>query len=162
MKDQRHTRKDEFVYAISEEDLPSVTVTSGRGELRPRRTTTKKQYMITIIFNNGEFSSVKHSFPANKDQRTLYRLYAEIDGEIDRISDLMSKDASIQEIIKIQESEEKRSPGKKLVQVMKNNSQRREVWDVTEKKTTLREVCPVCEQLECDEFCDGNKDDVPF
>jgi len=167
LKNQRHTRKDEFVYHINEEDFPSVVVTSSSG-LRPRRTTTKKQYMITIIFNNGEFSSVKHSFPANKDQRTIYRVYAEIDREIDRIAELMHQDASIQEIIKIQEIEEKNSHGKKLVQIMKNGAKKTEAWDVT--GPTSREVetvCIHCDDPDCDdEYCgddDGSDDDeVPF
>lgn len=106
LQDQTHTRKDVFVFAIDEKDLPPSNKTAA--------SKLTKKYVVTITFSNGEFTSVKNAFPANRDQRAVYRVLADINSKIDEIAERMDKDASVQEMVKIQESEEKRSPGKRL------------------------------------------------
>ena len=154
LKDQTHTRKDVFVYAIEEKDLPASSSKTLPSKMN-------KQYMVTITFDNGKFLSVKHGFPQNRDQRALYKVFADINEEIDRIADTMDTDASIQEMIKVQEIEEKRSPGKKLVQVMKNNSRKKEVWDITGKTSRLVTGCLSCGDENCFDLACKN-DDLPF
>lgn len=143
LQDPTHTRKDVFVFAIDEKDLPPNT----------KAVTSKlnKKYMVTITFNNGKFASVKNAFPANRDQRAVYRVLADINSKIDDIAERMNKDASVQEMIEIQESEEKRSPGKKLGKLA--------VLGAT--KSGLPEDSVLKETADAREYRD-NYDDIPF
>ena len=70
LQDPTHTRKDVFVFAIDEKDLPPSNKTAA--------SKLTKKYMVTITFDNGEFVSVKNAFPANRDQRAVYKVLADI------------------------------------------------------------------------------------
>lgn len=149
LKDQTHTRKDVFVFAVDEKDLPPTNAAD--------RSKLNKQYMVTITFDNGKFANVTHKFPANRDQRAIYRIFADINAKIDEISEKMDKDASIQEMIKTQEIEEKRSPGRKLGKIAVKNSKAVINDDVL--IVDNRQRCALCGKYDCFESCD---DDVPF